>query len=410
MIRPEGDLLFNQYDLRRVMEHQGNKMYSEIDKIDGNQLLNTNIEDLCDYFEDKYLINVPQIDEEKIQVDQQENQVDVSQDRSRIFLDRNKPYYIMGTKISFFIPFQGDEELFHCQPSTLTFNPPRASIVENEIRLSYTMTTPDESALKAAFDRDLSEIRKWLDWIEGDVKPFNQTVKGKARQRIEARRNKLLSDQGIVANLGFPLRRRDDTPHTYSAPEVRRKATLPLPKSTSPFVPEPTLDMQEYEHILLVISNMVVVMERSPKAFQQMGEEDIRQHFLVQLNGQYEGQATGETFNYEGKTDILIRVEGKNIFIAECKFWRGPASLTEAVNQLLDYTSWRDTKTALLIFNREKSFTTVISKIPEIIKEHPNFKREIEFNSETGFRFILSHRDDPNRELILTILAFEVPA
>ena len=50
---------------------------------------------------------------------------------------------------------------------------------------------------------------------------------------------------------------------------------------------------------------MVAVMEWSPRAFVGMGEEDLRQHFLVQLNGAYEGQATGETFNFEGKTDIL---------------------------------------------------------------------------------------------------------
>src|SRR5260370_4966399 len=54
-----------------------------------------------------------------------------------------------------------------------------------------------------------------------------------------------------------------------------------------------------------------------------MGEEDLRTHFLVQLNGVYEGQATGETFNFEGKTDILIRADGGNIFIAERKFWSG---------------------------------------------------------------------------------------
>jgi hypothetical protein len=29
---------------------------------------------------------------------------------------------------------------------------------------------------------------------------------------------------------------------------------------------------------------MVAVMEQSPKAFEQMGEEDLRTHFLVQLN------------------------------------------------------------------------------------------------------------------------------
>ena len=42
---------------------------------------------------------------------------------------------------------------------------------------------------------------------------------------------------------------------------------------------------------------MVKVMERSPKAFHGLDEEGIRSHFLVQLNGHYEGQATDETFN-----------------------------------------------------------------------------------------------------------------
>jgi hypothetical protein len=128
------------------------------------------------------------------------------------------------------------------------------------------------------------------------------------------------------------------------------------------------------------------------------------------LNGQYEGQATGETFNFEGKTDILIRVEGKNIFIAECKFWDGPESLRKTIDQLLGYATWRDTKTAILVFNRAKNFSAVLAKIPEVIKAHPNFMREIPYKSESGFRYVLHHRDDKSRELTLTILAFEVPS
>jgi hypothetical protein len=54
---------------------------------------------------------------------------------------------------------------------------------------------------------------------------------------------------------------------------------------------------------------MVRVMEQSPHAFATMHEEDLRTYFLVQLNAQYEGQATGETFNFQGKTDILIHTE-----------------------------------------------------------------------------------------------------
>ena len=66
-------------------------------------------------------------------------------------------------------------------------------------------------------------------------------------------------------------------------------------------------------------------------------------------------KATGETFDYEGKTDILIRSEGEEYFITECKYWNGPKKLSDTVDQLLSYTSWRDTKAAIVIFNRQKN-------------------------------------------------------
>lgn len=144
---------------------------------------------------------------------------------------------------------------------------------------------------------------------------------------------------------------------TYAAPVVRKKINTLPPASITAYKPEPVLETAQYEQILSIISNMVMVMERSPSAFHSMKEEDLRQHFLVQLNGQYEGQATGETFNYQGKTDILIRTNGKNIFIAECKFWKGEKAFLETISQLLGYASWRDTKTAILIFNRNKQFS-----------------------------------------------------
>jgi hypothetical protein len=174
-------------------------------------------------------------------------------------------------------------------------------------------------------------------------------------------------------------------------------------------VPEPTLEMKEYEHILEVIANMAAVIERSPRAFEEMNEEDLRQHFLVQLNGQYEGQATAETFNFEGKTDILIRVEGRNIFIAECRIWHGVGYLRRALGQLLRYVTWRDTKAALVVFNRTRRLSKVLPKIRQVMEGHANFKRELAIEGETRFRYVFGHRDDMSREWMLTVLVFEVP-
>lgn len=155
---------------------------------------------------------------------------------------------------------------------------------------------------------------------------------------------------------------------------------------------------------------MGLVMERSPKAFATMDEETLRMMFLVQLNGHFEGLATGETFNFGGKTDILIRYENRNIFIAECKFWSGPENFKETIDQLLGYLTWRDSKSALVIFNRNKNFTSVKQKIAETLRTHPNFKRELSVAHHDDYRAIVRHKDDPDREMLITVLAFDVPA
>ena len=83
--------------------------------------------------------------------------------------------------------------------------------------------------------------------------------------------------------------------------------------------------------------------------------------------------------------------------------------LTETIDQVLGYTSWRDTKVAVIVFNRNKDFTRVLNSIEETTKAHANYKRELGGSTETTFRYCFSHKDDKNRELILTVLAFHVP-
>ena len=395
-------------ELPRLLEAEMNRA---IDAIDGNKLLNTNLEDLANYFEQEYKIDVPTLKKDQITVDQNEAKIDVSHDPFR-FIPNGKPFYVTGTSVTHFVPFEGDAGLFQLRASTFTFNPPQAKIEGNELKIGFTFEKEgNPTQIGERFKNILAEIEGNLDCMRKDVKSHNESIRNKAKERIEARRQKLLSDQGLVASLGFPLRQREGTSKTYIAPITRKRINISMPPaSTQPFKPEPTLDMREYENILSIMSNMVTVMERSPIAFKDMKEEDIRQHFLVQLNGQYEGQATGETFNYEGKTDIMIRAGGKNIFIAECKFWKGPKGFTETIDQLLGYTTWRDTKTAILVFNRNRNFSEVIAQVPDLIKQYPYYKRQLSYNSETGFRFILHHRDDKSREIILTVLCFDVPA
>jgi DNA-binding response OmpR family regulator len=194
-----------------------------------------------------------------------------------------------------------------------------------------------------------------------------------------------------------------------SARKSRKSSKGDLTLDASVLGKRGALTVTEYDHILQIVQNMGQAMERSPNAFKGMGEEDLRQHFLVQLNGQFAGRATGETFNYTGKTDILIRSNGKNVFIAECKFWTGPKGFAATIDQLLGYVNWRDTKTAILLFNRNRNFSYVLSKVPDIVKGHPCFKRQIGIEEETVFRYLFQRPDDPQREFQLAVLAFDIP-
>jgi hypothetical protein len=346
---------------------------------------------------------------DQISVDQREVDVDVNQDFHRAIFDRSEPFYLKGIAITFLVPFVGDGDLLRCRPSSFTTVRPHGEVAQDEVRFEYRAVDHEAERIKSAFQRDLRDVQQYLGFVRENTDQFNELLGRSIRQAIEKRREKLLKDQGLVTSLGFPMKKREGVAQTYSVPVARKKLAVQLPKATTqPFKPEPVLEMQGYDEILGAISNMAVVLERSPKAFEGMREEDLRMQFLVPLNAQFEGKATGETFNFEGKTDILIRVEGRNIFIAECKFWTGPEGLLDTITQLLGYASWRDTKTAILLFNRNKNSSAVLEKIAGAVATHENFKRQIDYSSESGFRFVLKQKNDENRE-ILTVLVFDVP-
>ncbi|MDE0396920.1 MAG: hypothetical protein OXL96_03850 [Candidatus Poribacteria bacterium] len=387
-------------------------MKSEINAWDGNQLLNTSVDDLCKYFVQRYSVDIPILNRNEIKKDYEDTRVDISRDPKYTTDDQSGPVYVQGVRIEISVPYTGERDAFWWHPTTHTLNPPRAFVsnIEEHLTLVITGTNLEPDIVLQEINDTLDKIDDYLTSLREDADKLNGNLDSIARQYIEVRRAELLKNRNLFEALPFKLKQRKDSAKTYTAPEVRQRLIPTPPEASSqPYQPEPALDQENYEHILEVIENMTQVMELSPSAFSEMDEEALRSHFLVQLNGHYEGQVTGETFNYEGKTDILIRSEGKNIFIAECKYWNGSQKLTKTIDQLLGYSSWRDTKVAVIVFNRNKNFTRVLDSIKSTTKEHPNCKRELNRRSETSFRFVFSHRDDVNREMTLTVMAFDVP-
>lgn len=165
-----------------------------------------------------------------------------------------------------------------------------------------------------------------------------------------------------------------------------------------------------YEDILTHIRNYGKNLEKFQNLYAKFDEEGFREFFLPHLNSISQNHtATGETFNKIGKTDILIQdKDGLNVFIAECKLWKGESELLKAVDQLLDrYVTWRDEKTALIVFNKEmKNFRELLTKASKKLTSHPLFEDYLGSTSDTSFRYVFKHPNDNSKKISLELIIF----
>jgi len=404
-------ILFCTYDLSAMLQNAALQLRQEVETLEANRLLNTAPEDLKNYLAQKYRVEPISLLRDQWCADYQEAQVDVRYDQSRWITDTSRPVMIPGERVDVRVPFEGEAELFYAQPNASSSSPPRALVEKNELVLRYDSPSDAPRDVRPLVDRTLAEIDQYLGWQRAMIEGHNTGLATTAEQAIHQRRERLLAQSQRAASLGIPIRRREDAPKTFAIPTMRKKAAPALPPaSTAPFAPEPAWAVEQYEQALKIMQDMTLVMERSPAAFKTLDEEAVRQHFLIQLNGQFEGKATGETFNMSGKTDILLREGERNVFIAECKFWKGPKAFGGAIDQLLGYATWRDSKTVILVFNRGTETSTVLAGIDTVVKAHGNFKRAVKWPHESGFRYVLHATGDANHELILTVLVFHVPS
>jgi hypothetical protein len=275
--------LFSSRHLSDILDARRHAVQAEIENLDANRLLNTSPTDLAEYLVGKFRLEPVKLVKEQWSADEHETQYDARRDPDRWVRDQNRPLMIPAQQIDVEVPFEGEGDLLFARPNTYNSAPPRATIRRQSLLISHVLPHDSSHDIKQEITRTLADIEEYLSWQRAEIDGFNSSLPATASNAIAARRNRLLANQGRVASLGIPLKVRADAPKTYTAPEVRVKVAPKLPPTTTaPYVQEPALDQAHYEHVLAVLQNMIHVIERSPSAFARMGEEDLRQHFLVQ--------------------------------------------------------------------------------------------------------------------------------
>jgi len=371
------------------------KIKTEVERFPQDQIVSADAEELSSQFAEKYKVECPVLG------------TDISYDAPPFSAETRY------TVVAVHVPYSGCGDMFRCHGRSSPVMEVDADITPSFLVIRFRIDTTRVHDLPAEVQGTIKRINEGLNSINDSIKHLNPDLKTKAKFYISERKAQFAGHSRLLENLqktGFNLRLRDDGSERIIVPVKPKQIKIAQAQSAkSPQNYE--LSLADYDAILQVIRDMMTVCERSPSAFTNMVEEHLRTVLLVALNGMFKGDATAETFNGAGKTDILIKVNGNNIFIAECLIWDGQEHFKKKLTeQLFTYSTWHDSKLAAIVFNRKKNFSASVEKMRETAAGLDNVVAPMSYGVPNGCRHKLRRTDDPQKEFLLTCLAFEVPA
>lgn len=330
----------------------------------------------------------------------------------RLLANGYEPQTVMrkGYRVELVVPVAGDVELLQAAGTWRT-PPLRAELKDHAVSRTWDWPASEGST---AFNQEVELFKQDLvaeaNRVATSAQVFNGELLEFAKSVLSARRQDILEERSFLGDLKVPVRRSKDLPPTFVAPALLRTASPRPTSAVEGSMSNAQLQLHPlYDHVLEVVRAVGRGLERSPGSFARAEENTLRDHMLVTLNSHYTGETHAEAFNRNGKTDILIRVADRNVFIAECKWWKGPQSLSEALAQLFGYATWRDTRVALIFYVRSKEVSAIIEKARETLAGHPSFLRWAESDDEAELRCRVRWPDDPVRQAVLAAVFVHLP-
>ncbi|MYD92910.1 MAG: hypothetical protein F4Y02_04310 [Chloroflexi bacterium] len=403
--------LFFEPDLDSQLRARERQVAAKVDGIPESQFLVSSDQDVVEHVVPQLTVEPIVLQSEAAYMNQTETQVDVSGDPMRNFRpDRSGPFRVPGTRVDIDIPYIGEDWIFGYRTNPYSAAFPSAKVDGGFLRISISLPHDAEpERFREIRDCELGLINECVDRAHAQVTAYNGNLASLVHQAITDRRSRLGKHAGIAELLDIPLSAKPGAPSIAPVRVVvRRPPALPIPPRTG-LAPEPGITSETYEHILRFIRHQGRTFERTPGTYALHSEEGLRNIILAQLNGHFEGAAMGEVFRGTGKTDICIETDSRAAFVGECKLWAGPARLTGALDQLLGYLTWRDGKASVVLFNtRNRNFSRILPTVPEALRSHALFVRDLPCDETGEWRVLMRSREDEGRRVTVHVFLFDL--
>ena len=299
--------------------------------------------------------------------------------------------------------FEGDVELLLCAPGRGAAYTPAESIsaTEGTVAQGFYYVLGSETP-----DQFRDELQQWVGQVTAgaasvaeEVERFNEELPHAVAKIVDKHVATATAAAAFTAALPFAVSKREDAPPQITSPAIR-SIRSEIPRTGALPQDQPTLG-RYFDEILGVLRSAIRALERTPGRYHAWDEESLRDALLIPLNAQFQGAGDGEAFNASGKADLLIRAGDQNLFIGECKIWDGPSRFIDAVDQLLSYSTWRDSRLALIVFVKNKEVSQIAAKAQSVIENRREFEHWLV--GTHGQKARIRWTDDPARTATLAL-------
>lgn len=405
-------MIFSKGRISEIFQRAVDAIQSTIENETENYILNANETEYAEHLESKHKLDVPELNFDQVNADSYEADIPAEYFPRSFHVYEGKKY--KKEIIQFFIPCSGNINLLAYSPANIISfgDGGHFEIKGDSIVAEFVNFSSNAEEINRNYQSEVNGVHSNYNNLRNDIIAFNNSLKSHIQSVFSQRKAKLLSKNNLLSSLGVPLRKKENVPSTFSIPkpQLREKIVVKPVVNEKGFKPEPTLDNENYKKILKIINDIGKNFERMPSVYKDKGEEDLRDHILMTLDPNFEfGSASGETFNKTGKTDIQLRYDSSVVFIAECKFWSGPKNYLSTIDQLLGYLTWRDNKASVIVFVKQKDFTSILSKIEAETVKHSNYLGAVGKTDENWFDYRFHINGDRNREVQLAVQVYNIP-
>lgn len=362
-----------------------NFIFDKIEESETNTIINSNMEQLIEFYTQDYILPQIKIDENKKPIVEDETSSSSNQMQLKVGIP-----LILEEGVDTVVGLRSSTQLMGIHFS-----------LEDGYIVSKVYPYNNQN-VSSYIENKIEELKKVILYKNQDIPSLNSRLKGEVKQKLIQMRAKLISNKtaldGLAEKLSVEIIKKSEgniIPDLAIKEKV--KVLMPEPKKRI----EPEIQNETVNKVVEVIRNHCRQFEVTPKGFSKLEEEELRDVILANLNSHYEPIATGETFVKKGKTDIHLKLNiAGGILSAECKFWSGQKKYKETIDQHFKYLTWSQDYAIQITFSKNKGFSNVIAEAIEAATNHKTYVSNSFRKIDDGY-FITEHvfPEDSNKKI-----------